>query len=78
MHELKGSGAYGGGSEVGAWNRLKNATNEQSAAEAFTYYERFKDYNVAGNHETISRKSQSSRILNEYYSKAQEDNIGLG
>ena len=77
MHELKGSGAYGGGSESGAWNRLKNATNEQSAAEAFTYYERFKDYNVAGNHETISRKSQSSRILNEYYSKAQEDNSGI-
>jgi hypothetical protein len=78
MHELKGSGAYGGGSESGAWNRLKNATNEQAAAEAFTYYERFKDYNVAGNHETKSRKSQSSRILNEYYNKAQENNIGLG
>tara|TARA_B100000965_G_scaffold238990_1_gene200344 strand:+ start:2528 stop:5653 length:3126 start_codon:yes stop_codon:yes gene_type:complete len=68
MHELNGSGAYGGGSESGAWNRLKNASNEQSAAEAFTYYERFKDYNVAGNHETISRKSQASRILNNYYS----------
>lgn len=78
MHELKGGGAYGGGSEGGAWNRLKNATNEQEAAEAFTYYERFKDYNVAGNHETKSRKSQSSRILNEYYNKAQENNIGLG
>ena len=66
MHELNGSGAYGGGSESLAWNKLQNSTSTQEASEAFNYYERFKSYNVANNPETISRKSQSERILLEY------------
>tara|TARA_B100000965_G_scaffold238991_1_gene200354 strand:+ start:2595 stop:5837 length:3243 start_codon:yes stop_codon:yes gene_type:complete len=67
MHELNGSGSYGGGSESLAWNKLNDPNiSTQGAAEAFTYYERFKNYNVANNPETISRKSQSERILLEY------------
>ena len=55
MHELNGSGAYGGGSESLAWNKLNDPNiSTQEASEAFNYYERFKSYNVANNPETIS------------------------
>mgnify|MGYP001227272538 CR=1 FL=1 len=62
MHELKGSGAYGGGSESTAWGKLESATTVRASTEAFTSYERFKDWNVSGNAETIERISEAERI----------------
>ena len=66
VHELKGSGSYGGGSEKNAWNKLKNSTNASTATDAFASYERFKDYNTPGNIETAERTSEALRVLDDY------------
>ena len=68
VHELKGSGGNGGGSESAAWNRLETSGNSTDAASAFATYERFRNYNVAGNQETRERQSEAKRILNKYNS----------
>jgi len=62
MHELNGSGAYGGGTESSAWGKLESAKTVRASTEAFTSYERFLNWNVPGNKETIERISQAERI----------------
>ena len=62
VHELKGSGAHGGGSESTAWGKLESAKTVRASTEAFTSYERFKNWNVSGNEETIERIAEAERI----------------
>lgn len=63
-HELRGTGANGGGSESAAYNRLNGAATASDAAVAFSTYERYRGYELGiQGHETQQRAAEANRIL---------------
>jgi hypothetical protein len=63
-HELRGSGANGGGAESAAYNRLTQTTNPRDAAQAFSTYERYRGYELGlQGGETQQRAAAAERIL---------------
>ena len=64
-HEMRGTGAHGGGSERAAYNRLTQTNNPRDAANAFSTYERYRGYELGlQGHETQQRAADATRILN--------------
>lgn len=63
-HELRGSGANGGGSERSAYNRLVQTNTPGASAVAFTSYERFRGWELGSqSRETQNRAAEATRIL---------------